>query len=381
MKIKYLYLDDEKNKAIQAYADLLKQSNSELEIIHRQPLDFSHQVKDIEDLLKNNNCDGLILDLRLDLKKNSDYTTPVDYRASSIAQEIRTRANEGIVKDCPIVLLSTSTKLAKSCSMAGLLNYDLYDQIYIKDDIPNDAATISSELVSLVKGYDKIRETLKTTGRLSFYKLLGISDDDSGILHPNINAYFGEKHHCSARDYASFLIKEIIIRPGLLMDEHLLAARLGINVQESGDWPILKKNLKSIQYTGPFCEAWPRWWAYGLTRWWNDLKNSPQNLGKLDADARVNFMIKVSKLKALKAAVPIAEGYSSRFWTVCAGLEMALDPIDGFIIKEEDPKPWQERKYISIKAALERIHHNKGLRIHPSEKERYNEIKLSLKNA
>jgi hypothetical protein len=372
MKIKYIYLDDEKKSAIQAY--------TELDIIHKQPSDFSSQVKKIEDLLNNNNCDGLILDLRLDLKKNSDEHI-VDYRASSIAQEIRTRAKEGRVKDCPIVLLSTSTKLAKSYTKGGFPNYDLYDQIYIKDDIPGDAVIISSELVSLVKGYEKISTLTKTAGKHSFYQILDLTENDSSILHPNIRAYFEEKRRYPTHEYVSFLIKEIIDRPGLLISEKLLAARLGIDIQKSGDWPNLKKSFHSIQYTGPFCEAWSRWWSYRLTEWWNKLKYSSQNLGKLDANARIDFLIKTTKFKNLKAAEPIDNDYSNRFWTICAGLEMPLDPIDGLLIKEEDNKPWQEKSYISKKAALERIGHNKGLRVHPSEKERYNEIKLSLKNA
>lgn len=378
MKIhKYLYLDDEKNKAIQAYVDLLNKSHSELEIFHKQPCDFSNQVKDIVDSLKRNNYDGLILDLRLDLKKINDNIV-VDYRASSIAQEIRTRAKEGSVKDCPIVLLSTSTKLTKSGPMGGFPDDDLYDHVYVKDDIPKNAVTISAELVSLVKGYEKIDILVNAAGKLSFYKILDLKEIDSSILHPNINVYFHENHKYSTHEYASFLLNDIITRPGLLLNENLLAARLGINIHESEDWPKLKKIFITMKYTGPFCDAWPRWWFYKLTEWWN--KYSPQPLGKLDANARVDLLIKITRLKSLKAAVPIQEGYSNRFWTVCAGLQKPLDPIDGLLINEKDTKPWQEKSYISIKAALERIGYDKGLRIHPSEKERYNEIKSSFKN-
>ena len=47
----------------------------------------------------------------------------------------------------------------------------------------------------------------------------------------------------------------------------------------------------------------------------------------------------------------------------------------------ENKKTWQERTYVSIKAALNRKNVNNWIAISDREKERYEEIKRLLKNA
>ena len=60
-------------------------------------------------------------------------------------------------------------------------------------------------------------------------------------------------------------------------------------------------------------------------------------------------------------------------------IKSRLDPLEGFKIYETDePKPWQEPKYISFGAELERKGRDKGLRPHPSEFERIKDLKEML---
>jgi hypothetical protein len=113
--------------------------------------------------------------------------------------------------------------------------------------------------------------------------------------------------------------------------------------------------------------------------WWNSLPSVEAPLARVGAEQRVGFLRKATKLKRLLASKPIEADYSTLFWTVCAALRKPLDPINGFIIDEKDPKPWQERHYISAKAALQRIQHGEGLRVHPSEKQRLQALKKMAK--
>lgn len=52
-----------------------------------------------------------------------------------------------------------------------------------------------------------------------------------------------------------------------------------------------------------------------------------------------------------------------------------LDPIDGLLVSGRPPEPWQDKCYLSIKAALERVGRNEGLKVHPLERSRLSELK------
>lgn len=80
------------------------------------------------------------------------------------------------------------------------------------------------------------------------------------------------------------------------------------------------------------------------------------------------------------AAEPIKLNTSSEFWTICEATKCPLDPLEGFKIKlSHELKAWQEPKYISLYAALERIGlDDRGIEPHFSEIERIADLKKSL---
>ncbi len=83
------------------------------------------------------------------------------------------------------------------------------------------------------------------------------------------------------------------------------------------------------------------------------------------------------KLKNLIPASTIELGYSNRFWTICRGYNLPLDPVDGFLMEEDrERKIWQDKAYISIKAALER---KDGLKVHAIDRDRFEAIKKARK--
>ena len=112
-------------------------------------------------------------------------------------------------------------------------------------------------------------------------------------------------------------------------------------------------------------------------KWWRSLAEDISPLSILGASERVNKLKELIGLKRLVAATPIKDFYGDHFQTICEYSRKPLDPIDGVIIDEQDPLPWQERRYLSIDAALERKGTNDGLRPHPTEVERLKEIKKS----
>jgi hypothetical protein len=319
--------------------------------------------------------DGLILDWRLDKIANSE-SKRATFRAAALAQEIRTRATEGEYRDLPIVLWSTYENL-KVSYYADDTSHDLFDYKHHKDKLGDSADAVRKELLSLAEGYKRIRATEGAMGKMK--KMLTLEDEVYNKLDPRFTQRFLPNQSVPAHEYARFILKEAILKPGLLISEGLLAARLGVDAESSSDWKALLQKLPSnAKYKGAFHEAWPRWWSYLVEKeWWRSLAPKLRPLSRLPADKRVELLKRFTELEGLVAAQPIKEYYWTRFQTLCEYHQKPLDPIDGVIIREEEPQPWQQRRYISIDVALERKGEAKNLRPHPVELERLREIKES----
>jgi hypothetical protein len=169
--------------------------------------------------------------------------------------------------------------------------------------------------------------------------------------------------------------------PSPLIDERILAARLGLDIPASSDFQKLKNSyLESSSYKGPFRMGWPRWWASLVEQWWRSLEDSPGPLRSTPASERVAFLKRVTKLKGLINVKPSEEGYSELFWTTCQVSGCPLDPRDGLIVYVKDYKPWQDKLYVSIGKALSGEMEEKGLTIDPLERERFKQLKARLKS-
>jgi uncharacterized protein YeaO (DUF488 family) len=364
MSIKFLYLDDEEKERVEPFAQALSSEDMGLEVMFENPKEYSNQI----DELTKGNFDGLILDWRLDLIPVIDGES-VRYRASTLTQEIRGIASEKHELEVPIVLLSTFDKLRQSYERDET-SHDLFDKIYLKEKVGEQAQQISKELCALVKGYHRI--IAARNKKFPFYKILDIEEEDAGILDIRIQDIFSGDE--PAHKYAQFIFKELIDVPGPLIDEFILAARLGVDIEKSGDWENLKVTfLDSFSYKGPFGEVWPRWWSILLEKWWETLEGSSEPLPFLNAKERVEILRKNTKLESLLPAELIEKEYSSKFWTICQVRKRPLDPIDGFMLQSRGNFPWQERLYVSKIAALKREHIAEGLKIHPFDRESWND--------
>lgn len=368
--IKYLYLDDEEATYLSPYIDAIRGGTNEIEIVAEHPNSFDFQITHLMKVIDK--YDGLIFDWRLDEIANSQ-DKKAKFRAAALAQEIRTRATERKCKDLPIILWSTYENLKRSY-YADDTSHDLFDCKHHKDEVYSRPDIIRNELLSLAEGYQRIRES-----KYKFQKMLAVEEEAYNDLDPRFTQHFLPHEESPAHEYARFILKEAVLRPGLLISEALLAARLGVDKENSSDWQALLQKLPSnAEYKGVFHEAWPRWWSYLVEEWWASLAPKRlRSLSTLPADTRVKFLKQFTELEQLVAATPIKPSYGTRFQTLCEYHQKPLDLTDGILIREEEPAPWQERRYISLDVALERRGEAKNLRPHPIEIEYLREIKES----
>jgi hypothetical protein len=354
MSVKYLYLDDESPDKVQGYIRAVEvQADTDLEIERVPPRRYDKQVEAIRNLSED--VDGIILDFRLDIKSNEieGERERANYRAASIAQEVRSLSTEGKIEEIPLVLWSLSRRYRKSY-FPDETAHDLFDLASTKDKLSETegAQRMATRLVSLASGYDQLRRIIdENTKRKRFtYKLLGL-EENADFLDQRIVTYFDNRSALPIHEYARFILRKILERTRPLVDESILASRLGVDRQASGDWEALLEHLEKARYGGPFRKGWPRWWWSFVNDWWkNEIAEEP--LKRLSADSRVELLCESVGLNDLVPAEPIDEGYSTRFWTVCDVSEKPLDPSDGLRAQARDLEPWMDKPYISKKAAL-----------------------------
>lgn len=359
---KYYYIDDDPNSQnkVQGF------ENNELSIVAMQHKDsWEEQLKFLKE--KEDDYDGLILDLKLDDLPNSNNKR-AEFRGTSLAQEIRTRQKEGFLKCFPIVLFSANDKTQQALEKSGM---DLFD-IYIDKSKLNDEAFLmfAPQIIDVSDGYRRLSDS-----SLSVREIFDITDNqiDSRFIFE-----YNETKKSPVHIQARFLITELLYKQGLLVNENVLAARLGIDKDKSEDWPVLLNELTCAKYNGVFSKGWSRWWMHLVEQWWGEIAelNEFQFLRSTPAPERVDKIKQATQITRLVAAEKIDKANSDGFWTVCKGNNRPLDPVDGLLIQGQDNLySWQEPEYVSVDAALWRKNIDNWISVADVEKERYETLK------
>jgi len=354
MAVKYLYLDDESPDKIQGYIRAVKsQSKADLEIDRVPPRRYDKQVEAIRNLSED--VDGVILDFRLDMKSNEieGETERASYRGASIAQEVRSLGTEGKIEEMPLVLWSLSRRYKESYSRDET-THDLFDLTSTKDKLgeTEGAQRMATRLTSLANGYDELRRIIdENRKRKRFaYKLLGL-EENPDFLDQRVVTYFDNRSALPIHEYARFILRKVLDHTRPLVDEAVLAARLGVDNKKSEDWGNLLDRLAQARYEGPFREGWPRWWWSRISEWWKS-EVSEESLKRLSAESRVERLSESLGFDNIVAAEPIEKEYSTRFWTVCEAYGDPLALTDGLRAQARNLEPWMDKPYISKKAAL-----------------------------
>lgn len=370
---RYLCIDDERKENVDALLSLLGSESTKLTFAHRFPAGLDDEVEKIV----QEPPAGLVLDLRLDQVVSPEADgRRANYRGSTLAQELRTRMSEGSIRPFPIVLWSMDEKLRASYRPDDAAQ-DLFDALYIKDRILEVSDNVAVQLIALAEGYERI-EDARRDGK-SFGALLGFRDDEDAFVTDISGGRFDKLTSVSTHELARFIMHDLVEAPGVLIDDSLLAARLGVDMNKSGDWGKCRDAVATAAgYSGPFSEGWARFWMSKVEDWWSGCAGL-SSLKKSDAATRVGCLRQFLKLEHLFPAEPIAAGYSTRFWTVCVALKRPLDPRDGFLAAHSEKRAWQELPYISGKAAAERVGVEDGLTVDVLERERFLAYKDELR--
>jgi hypothetical protein len=357
MEFRYLYIDDNsKENALGIITGLDEEGLIKIDFDNPKGKWEEERARLISEEFKS--YDGLILDLNLEEMPNMHKVHSL-YKGSSLAQEIRNVSKAGEIKEIPIVLLSATINLNKYFDKT---NEDLFDLIISRDQLSNIYIETRQKLLALADGY-RLIEASKAESNYNNLFQHDLSQEDVR-LQGEIKS-IGE---FPIHTVANFIIKNLLNRTGVLISEEILATRLGINVDRSDDWPIVKKNLERYEYKGAFHVGWKRWWMSGIDNWWNFELHSEKSLRSIDASARIALIKSKLDLQGLSPIIKAEKSRSSKFWTNCVGSGVAIDTIDGLAIANQDNLfPWQDRSYVSVEEALRPTGKEKWKKISPSE--------------
>lgn len=348
MACKYLYIDDaDTEKALGTITGLQKKDI--LEINHILPKgEWNNEIKSIIDDVKDYN--GLILDQRLDQGKSANGEHS-HYRGTSVAQEIRVLVKEKQLDDLPIVLLSAEANISGSLDSTGA---DLFDHIVSKEHVGSVFEETGNILLGLCEGYHLLSKLDRTKQENGLLMLLESSESEIKTLDQRFVSKMLSLMSSPSHLISNFIIHNLLKQDGILITEALLAARLGIDLGKSKHWDRVLEILEDCKYTGVFNQGWKRWWMNRVMDWWDGI--SPDlDLRTLPAEARIKLIREKTGIEDLVPLTTIEYAKSSLFWVICQGTKQPIDTTDGLLIADQDDLfPWQERKYVSYYAALNR---------------------------
>jgi len=356
LKKTYLYFDDKKDTA-NAIKDNLESDSLEIIVKREQPWN------NILEFLLDQECtfDGLILDWKLDGEDDST----ADFSSEALAQQCRRLQvdkvnNRGFTKSFPIILCSSQPKFT-TIYEKDTTGEDLFDRIFDKSTLEDEEAF----LLSLTSAYELLNQTTN-----SVENILGLEKEDILNIDQSLIKKISEIKDKQPHETIYFLLNEVININGALVNEKVLAARLGVKKGSEG-WGLLLSKLESFKYKGILSNE-NRWWSDLINDWWaNEFNGSI--LKFTTSSERIEYLEnKYVDLKDKLSQPDLCVGAdSTEFWTVCLGTNNPISEIDGFIIDKHLHYSWQEKEFICLDEAKNETHRGtKWKALLPYEEER-----------
>lgn len=327
---RYIYIDDEDITSIQSIIEGL--NNSEQIEVYRMPLTQDRSIEKVYQLLETSQYDGIIVDYML----NGSGPFRIECNSNSIAQYVRDLADKNKKVACPIVLCSTDSKLQEQKRL-GYTSDDLYDHYFAKDiDIDYDRE--AKILESLADGYEVIANA---NNDISVILGRDISDLDERPFEPFLQTTI------SAKQCADLILQDFFLYSGILISDKVLCARLGL--AREGAYEEILSMFTSAGYQGVFCALGNYFWTDKVDEIF--YKTFNVTLASVDAEKKIEMYKTLLGVEELCLAPMDEYNHSKRFWTICDKTGVALDPMEGYRLKETKVlKPWQEPRFVSFSA-------------------------------
>ncbi|WP_342241196.1 hypothetical protein [Inquilinus sp. OTU3971] len=295
----------------------------------------SIRAKDAEDRLGKGELrpSGVLMDVDLSSETGMRSTGP------GMAQNIRVAQQRQSAPSFPIVRFSARARVLENIGHDSSSD-DVFDLKIEKDGLSEIARqkVVQRQLFGVTEVYHA------AGGEFDLLTFVGL-DDKHWSLWGHL-AFEREMANADRPHLKAGRIIRLLVHPGVLIDEDLLAIRLGIDRHQSKSWSQLLDELAPIRYSGVARDHFPRWWARGLEDWWLDL-SPPQPLAGSSIEERHALLTRYhSDLRRLEMP---EESPGDRPWRTCLlTLEereeiIPVDPSKGVrITPRETLPPWMD---------------------------------------
>lgn len=346
----WIFVDDQPDAA-KAFADELNEGGS----VRVEVMSPTHARAAL--LLEKREPAGVLMDVDLSASSGECGTGP------GIAQDIRVKQKNGSAREFPLVRFAAADLVARNV-LGDPTSDDLFELKINKEELREHRDEMIARMLGLRVIYDKLIhhfEQRSETAQL-LADLFGLNEDAlSSWCHDamttKVLAGMAHTPHVAAGAFCRLFINPY----GLLIDERLLAVRLGVDlIKSDGAWTKLLELTKEFKYCGAGGEQFNRWWARGLEDWWFSNVDGTVPLTGRSVEERIDLLTRKTGIQGLQPLPMLASEASHRPWRFCRlGLEktppefIPVDPSEGVrMVSQVDFPPWIDPLCASLKLAL-----------------------------
>ena len=246
-------------------------------------------------------ADLFLIDYELDTPQPDDSIA--HYRGGTLAARVREEKPE-----FPIVLLTRSSLGTWTTAERTIRAGRTFDDILYKDThLRCDRDTARAKLVSLVRGYQALRNSKGRTASelLDLLQTNDIGRDKAKQAVPPDDGWEAVE--------AAHWVRSVLLRyPGVLYDSAFAATALGMSIKSFSQAPVLDL-LEPAKYQGIFNEERQCWWRHTLF----DLANDVCSPSDRTHDLRDEFRVAAGEELGVALDPSIDEETEGRADTIC----------------------------------------------------------------
>lgn len=356
---KWVFVDDQPGPSA-AFADGLSDANSEFEVAVLSPADARKVL-----LAAGAEVSGALVDVDLSDIPGEHGSGP------GLAQDIRVNQENGRIGSFPLVRFSSRAKVLENIG-GDSSSDDLFDLKIDKELAARNIPQVRGKLIGCSEVYRQVGENPSLAPE-QLADFLGLNVDMlESWIHPEFIAR--AKSARSDRPHvAAGLIMRFLTQSGPLINEDLLAVRLGVDRASDG-WAALRDGLGPVKYSGKGHEYFDLWWARGLEDWWLDCEDAETPLSSMMIEQRTQQL--AARHPGLAPLIMPPESSGTRPWRLCAlSLEeedpamVPVDPAFGVrVANRGNLPPWVDLSYAALGIALQ---HREDPRLSKADLERH----------
>src|SRR5438105_2056783 len=233
-----------------------------------------------------------------------------------IAQDIRGKQKAHEVADYPIVRFARPEPVAKIVG-GDPSSDDLFDLRLGKIEVVNNCASVQIRLNGAKRVYDQLTSFVSVDDQ-ALDTALGLTPQQrEEWSHPALHTRLADGRQTAVHVVAGAFIRGLLLSQGLLIDEILLAVRLGLDREGSGEaWSQLLNGFTNFKFKGTAHEEFERWWARGLDDWWLEISGG-NSLASLTIEERHELLCNHFRLNGLLPLTMPKGSAGDRPWRLC----------------------------------------------------------------